>query len=394
MTETTASTIPSAAPAPGDPRHGFAHVVQAVGDLIQATTPAMMGNATPCPEFTAKELIEHLVQLVRQVAAIGNGQAWSSIEHQATDDGWLDDYQAASHDIMQAWADPAMLQTMHQAPWGPCPGGALIDTYAAELATHGWDLSQATGINFEIDDDHLRGALAAIRFISAEGRDAPDMPFAPVIDPGADAPVLLQIAGWLGRPVAAAPGPDDPRYGLAHVVNALGDVIQATTPDMLDRATPCPEFTVKELLEHCVLVVRRIAAIGNGQHWSTVEQQATDGGWLQDYRAASHDIMQAWSDPAKLQTMHEVPWGEFPGAVLMYTYTAELATHGWDLSQATGLDFDIADELLQGALTAIKFVPAEGRDDPDMPFSAVVDPGEDATVLLQIAGWAGRNVLG
>jgi len=191
-----------------------------------------------------------------------------------------------------------------------------------------------------------------------------------------------------------APTPDDPRYGFAHVVGALGELIEATTPDMLANATPCPEFTVKELLEHCVLVVRRVAAIGHGQHWSTIEQQATDDGWLDDYRTAAHDIMQAWTDPAILEATHEVPWGEFPGAVLMYTYTAELATHGWDLSQATGLDFEIADDLLQGALVAIKFVPAEGRDHPDVPFSAVVDPGPGAPVLLQIAGWGGRKVNG
>lgn len=191
-----------------------------------------------------------------------------------------------------------------------------------------------------------------------------------------------------------APTPDDPRYGFAHVVEALGQLIEATTPDMLGNATPCPEFTVKELLEHCVLVVRRVAVIGHGQHWSTVEQVATNGGWLDDYRAAAHDIMQSWADPAVLEAIHEVPWGEFPGAVLMYTYTAELATHGWDLSQATGVDFSIADDLLHGALMAIKFVPAEGRDHPDVPFSAVVDPGPDAPVLLQIAGWGGRQVNG
>lgn len=189
-----------------------------------------------------------------------------------------------------------------------------------------------------------------------------------------------------------APAQDDPRYAFAQVVSALGDLIEGTTSDMLGNATPCPEFTVKELLEHCVLVVRRVATIGKGEHWSTVEQVATDGGWLDDYRAGAHDIMESWADPAVLGAMFEVPWGEFPGGALMYTYTAELATHGWDLAQATGRDFTIDDDLLQGALVAIKFVPAEGRDHPDVPFSAVVEPGPDAPILLQLAGWAGRDV--
>jgi hypothetical protein len=36
--------------------------------------------------------------------------------------------------------------------------------------------------------------------LPADGRGA-DVPFDPVVDPGADAPTLLQIAGWMGRRV-------------------------------------------------------------------------------------------------------------------------------------------------------------------------------------------------
>lgn len=191
-----------------------------------------------------------------------------------------------------------------------------------------------------------------------------------------------------------APGPDDPRYGLAKVVNAVGTLVETTDPAMLDNATPCSDFTVKELLEHLVLVVRRLAAIGRGEHWSTVTEEPTSDGWGEQYRLAAHDVMLAWADPALLETEFEAPWGAFPGAVLMYSYTAELATHGWDLGTATNRPFEVDDDLLRGALVSIKFIPAEGRNDPDVPFGEVVDPGPDAPILLQIAGWSGRNVVG
>lgn len=190
----------------------------------------------------------------------------------------------------------------------------------------------------------------------------------------------------------AAPGPDDPRYAFAHVAGALGDLIEQVPTDVLANATPCPEFTVKELLEHCVLVVRRVAAIGRGEHWSTIAEEPVDAGWADQYREGTHAIMQAWSDPAILEQVMEVPWGAFPGAALMFSYTSELAVHGWDLAQGTGLAFEVEDDLLQGALMAAKFIPAEGREDPQIPFGEVVDPGPDASVLLQMAGWLGRNV--
>jgi len=51
-----------------------------------------------------------------------------------------------------------------------------------------------------------------------------------------------------------------------------------------------------------------------------------------------------------------------------------------------------SDRGLRCADTAVQFIPADGRDDPDLPFGPVVDPGADASLLLRIAGWGGRNV--
>jgi len=189
-----------------------------------------------------------------------------------------------------------------------------------------------------------------------------------------------------------APGPGDPRSALAAIVDAVGTLMEQTTPDMIGNPTPCDDFTVKELLEHIVHAVQKLAGLGRGNEWTLSEPQATDSGWAQDYRTAAHDLMLAWTDPATLEMTVEVPWGTFPGAVLLHSYAGEFAVHGWDLSQATGVPFTLDDDLLQGALVAAKFIPTEGRDDPDMPFGAIVDPGEDAPVLLQLAGWMGREV--
>lgn len=187
---------------------------------------------------------------------------------------------------------------------------------------------------------------------------------------------------------------DDPRHGFAVVTEVVRDLIDATNPEQMAHGTPCPEFSVKDLLDHFVLVMRRVAIIGDGGHWSAVteEQTARPDGHAEAFRDAAHDVMRAWTDAAKLEAMYEVPWGELPGGPLILTYTAELATHAWDLATATGQQLEIADQHLGGALFAARMLPADGRDDPMMPFDPVVDPGADAPVLLQIAGWMGRKV--
>lgn len=195
-------------------------------------------------------------------------------------------------------------------------------------------------------------------------------------------------------PEATELAADDPRTGFAVVTDAVGALIEATDGADFARATPCSEFTVKDLLDHLVLVMQRVAVLGEGRHWSeaTEELAARESGHAEAFRSAAHDVMAAWTDPATLERMYEVPWGELPGTPVIYTYTAELATHGWDLATATGQTFEVADDHLGGALFAARMLPAEGRDDPMMPFDPVVDPGPDAPLLLQIAGWMGRKV--
>ncbi len=181
---------------------------------------------------------------------------------------------------------------------------------------------------------------------------------------------------------------------MTEAVGGLIEAIEAREPSVLKGSTPCPEFTVEDLLDHVVMVMRRVAVIGNGGHFSEIEQMSLGSDWAKAYRSAAHDIMEAWTDGAKLEQMFEVPWGQFPGAPIIYSYTGEIAVHGWDLATATGIEFEVADEHLQGALVAVKFIPAEGRETPEMPFSPVVDPGPDAPALAQLAGWLGRRVNG
>ena len=76
----------------------------------------------------------------------------------------------------------------------------------------------------------------------------------------------------------------------------------------------------------------------------------------------------------------------------MWTYTNEVAVHGWDLAQATGNDITIDDEVLQPVIEAARLgIPAEARGMEDFPFGPVVEPPSGATVLEQLVAWCGRS---
>lgn len=190
---------------------------------------------------------------------------------------------------------------------------------------------------------------------------------------------------------ATAPQMGDPRFSFAAATHAVGQLMEATPASDTNNSTPCDDFTVKELMEHLVLVMKRVALIGEGGVWSTITEEPQQDGWVDSFRAAAHDVMKAWTDDAKLEQIFTAPWGEVPGGPMIWTYTGELAAHGWDLAQATGQEFHLEDDILQGALTAIKFIPAEGRDNPEIPFDHPVEVGPQASVLDQLVGWLGRS---
>ena len=189
-----------------------------------------------------------------------------------------------------------------------------------------------------------------------------------------------------------APAQDDIRFAYAHVTQAVRSLMESVDESQLQLTTPCEDFVVKDMLEHLVLVMRRAAAVGRGEHFSTTQQVAQDSGWVESFTSAAHEVMEAWTDDAKLGEMFEVPWGTMPGIAILTTYTGELAVHGWDLATAIGAEFTIPDEILAAPLEGSKFIPAEGRDDQAVPFGPVVIPGPGASALEQMAGWMGRAV--
>lgn len=187
----------------------------------------------------------------------------------------------------------------------------------------------------------------------------------------------------------------DPRPGLATAADAIQALLKKVKTADFAKTTPCDEFDVQSLLDHITLVFRRSAAIGKGDHWTSVEQVKVGddiGTYSSEIAAAAEAQGLAWSADERLGATVEVPWGAIPGGAVVATYTAELATHGWDLATALGEDFSIPDEALTVALFAVQQIPAEGRDVPEIPFGPVVDPGPDASTLLKIAGWGGRQV--
>ncbi len=165
----------------------------------------------------------------------------------------------------------------------------------------------------------------------------------------------------------------------------------------LGRPTPCDKYDVAGLIDHLVEAGYRAAALGRGQAPPPGDLsphiEASDA--PRHLRHAAADAAQAWSDDSRLSSKFTMPWGEeYTGATLVDMYLAELATHAWDLAQATGqideLDAFLAITALEGARATIR---PEYRDmvEPGSPFGQEVSLPPDADAWDRLVAFMGRD---
>ena len=170
-----------------------------------------------------------------------------------------------------------------------------------------------------------------------------------------------------------------------------GEIVAAISPEQYTLPTPCPAFTVHDLLIHLIAGNRRFTVITRGEPATSVPLDVDlDGA---DPRAAyaqtSADVSAAWQDPALLDKSMALPFAEVSGGFALGIHTVEQVVHGWDLATATGQSTDIAPDLCDVAWAWSKDIDATFRG-PNGPFGPAVTPPADASDAERLVAWLGR----
>ncbi len=204
-------------PAPDDPRRHFAETVRSAAEVMSAIRPDQYERATPCEGLPVGPMQEHLVMVLRRVAAAGRGEPTSTWPIDAADVGegeWLEAWRAAAHDVQAAWRDEAVLERPTELPWGVFSGREVLGVYASEVAVHTWDLAVATGIDVAWDEPSIEFALEAIHAQLPTADRTPmwdevkaqlppgvpwEDPFGPAVPVAEDASTIDRLVAWNGR---------------------------------------------------------------------------------------------------------------------------------------------------------------------------------------------------
>ena len=177
----------------------FAQVAKDVARLVDAIGDDQWTNATPCPQWDVKALVNHLIWENLAAAALADNQPRT--DHDADHAG--PDPAAAFHEAVgrarTAFTRPGMV-TDEYGPYR-APGAMLVQQVIIELLAHGWDLAVATGQPTDLAPMAAERTLAVAPVFYGAVPRTPGSSFGPQRPAPADATATDRLAAYLGRSV-------------------------------------------------------------------------------------------------------------------------------------------------------------------------------------------------
>ncbi len=171
-------------------------------DVIAAAAPDRWSAPSPCPDWTAADVVQHAVDIH---AAMFASTDLSLTSAPPVHENALEAFTSARADLERALLDPTVAELAVQTPMGPSTFAAHVDAVAsADLVIHAWDLARALGLDYSIDADELenqwQGAQQIPDIMRQPGAFGPGIVvFGPIVEVPADAPLQDRTLGLLGR---------------------------------------------------------------------------------------------------------------------------------------------------------------------------------------------------
>ncbi|MEI8411309.1 MULTISPECIES: TIGR03086 family metal-binding protein [unclassified Kribbella] len=174
-----------------------------LGEVVMQVRPEHLWFPTPCPDWTVRGLLRHIVSENEGFAAAAlNGTAGA----QAWNSGRLGDnpagaYRRSNVAVADAFADGGALdRLMEVREYGSFPRRIALTFHHLDCVIHAWDLSRAIDLPYEPPPDLVEQAFALARKIpDTDAARGPGAAFERSVKVRGDASDFDQLLGLLGR---------------------------------------------------------------------------------------------------------------------------------------------------------------------------------------------------
>lgn len=173
-------------------------------------------------------------------------------------------------------------------------------------------------------------------------------------------------------------------------------LVLGTRDDQLGDPTPCPAYTVADLVGH---IGGLTLAFTFAAHQQSVlgtdgprEPSGLETGWRLLIARDLEVLEESWRNPAAYDGTTRAGGVELSGSEAAVVALNELVVHGWDLAVATGQPYHVDPTSLEILVDwAAPFSTPEAADQRGDAFGPVIDVPEDAPALDRLLGMMGRS---
>jgi uncharacterized protein (TIGR03086 family) len=191
----------------------------------------------------------------------------------------------------------------------------------------------------------------------------------------------------------------DNKVDLTPAAQRLADLVARVRDDELSGPTPCPAYTLGDLIEHVggLALAFRAAAekdvaspLVNGAPAGDAARLPAD--WRERIPADLAALAEAWAKQDAWAGMTRIAQQDAPAEMVGVTVADELVVHGWDVARATGQPYSAEPELLGAARTFLGFFASpDAPAGPEVPFGPSRPVADGSAPLDQVVALAGRD---
>jgi uncharacterized protein (TIGR03086 family) len=185
---------------------------------------------------------------------------------------------------------------------------------------------------------------------------------------------------------------------LGPAARQLADLVARVEDDELGKPTPCPAYTLGDLIEHVGGLALAFTAAANKDRNRYAEgappgdASRLDEDWRARIPRDLGALALAWRQPGAWEGMTRIAAMDTPAAMVGLVVADELVVHGWDVARATGQPYACEPELLDAAQSfLVQFASPDAPAGPEVAFGPSRPVPGDAPPLDRVVALAGRD---
>jgi uncharacterized protein (TIGR03086 family) len=185
---------------------------------------------------------------------------------------------------------------------------------------------------------------------------------------------------------------------LKPAAQRMTDLVGAVGDEQLRAPTPCPAYSLGDLLDHVGGFALAFTAAATkdggalGSQGPSGDASRLGDDWRSRIPRDLGELAEAWRDPAAWTGMTMAGGIDLPGEVAGLIALDELVIHGWDVARASGQPYECDAASLEAVHGFVAQFSAPGQEaQREGLFGPVVDVPEDAPLLDRVIGLSGRD---